>query len=318
MSEDKTLPKQPYFKYVRFGLYALLVLIVLGWLYTIQLKMDTQSSIDNTQKLAQEGADSQFCDIYKKDSFCIKMKEIAENPTVSETQEPPQALQGQPGEKGEKGDKGDPGAAGRGISTFDSSSGNLIVTFTDNSTKDLGRIIGKDGKDGKNGTDGKDGTTGAVGPAGEPGRGILAADLKDGALIVSYTDGTFQNVGNIVGPKGDPGEPGQPGEPGKDGAPGIDGKDGAPGAPGKDGLTPISVDTDVFGNVTISYSDGSVAQAGKVILPTVEIFSCENDTLSFKLSNDTVKSVQVDCSPDAINVPAPAAPANPQAPILTP
>jgi hypothetical protein len=173
-----------------------------------------------------------------------------------------------------------------------------VVKYTDSTVQNLGRIVGKDGTDGKNGTN------------GAAGRGILAADLKDGSLIVSYTDGSFQNVGNIVGPKGDTGLAG------KDGTNGTNGVDGLPG---KDGLTPTSVDTDLAGNVTITYSDGSHAQAGKVILPTVEIFSCEGDTLSFKLSNDVIKTVQVDCSPDVVNAPAPQAPpANQPQSLLTP
>ncbi|QFG12182.1 Hypothetical Protein OBI_RACECAR_54 [Arthrobacter phage Racecar] len=303
MSEDNRAPKPPYFKHVKFGLYALLLLVLVGWMYMLQLKMDAQSATNNTKTLAESGANSQFCDIYKQDDFCKKIKEIAENPTqdVAEANPP------QDGKDGQDGRNGQNGAPGRGIQTFDSSTGNLVVKYTDNTVQNLGRIVGKDGQNGKNGTNGA---------AGAPGRGILAADLKDGALIVSYTDGSFQNVGNIVGPKGDTGATGAAGKDGVDGTPGKDGIDGKDGAPGKDAIYPTSVDSDLSGNVVISYSDGSTAQAGKIILPTVEIFTCENDTLTFKLTNDTVKTVRVDCSPDIAN--PPAAPQNNPATTILP
>lgn len=291
MSEGNSTPKSPYFKHVKFGLYALILLVLVGWIYMIQLKMDSQSATNNTKTLAESGANSTYCDIYKQDDFCKKVKEIAENPTKDIAAAPAP-------ENGKDGKDGQNGTPGRGIQTFDSSSGSLVVKYTDNTIQNLGRIVGKDGQDGKNGATGKTGSTGAA------GRGILAADLKDGALIVSYTDGSFQNVGNIVGPKGDTGAAGKNGVDGKDGAPGTNGIDGKDGAPGKDAIYPTSVDSDLAGNVVISYSDGTTAQAGKIILPTVEIFTCENDTLTFKLTNDTVKTVRVDCSPDVVNTPA--------------
>lgn len=300
MSEDNRTPKPPYFKHVKFGLYALILLIIVGWIYMLQLKMDTQSATNNTKTLAESGANSTYCDIYKQDDFCKKVKEIAENPTTD-------VAANTPAKDGKDGTPGQNGAPGRGIQTFDSSSGSLVVKYTDNTIQNLGRIVGKDGKDGANGAPGK---TGATGTAGTPGRGILAADLKDGSLIVSYTDGSFQNVGNIVGPKGDTGAAG------KDGTNGTNGTDGKDGAPGKDAIYPTSVDSDLAGNVVISYSDGTTAQAGRIILPTVEIFTCENDTLTFKLTNDTVKTVRVDCSPDIAN--PPAAPQNNPAPTLLP
>lgn len=100
--------------------------------------------------------------------------------------------------------------------------GHLILTFTNGTTKDLGKVVGKDGKDGRNGADGKDGHDGRDGrdaPAGRDGK-----DGRDGAV-------------------------------GKDGTPG---KDGAAGADGKDGRGIASVKTDKDGKLVVTLTDGTV------------------------------------------------------------
>ena len=90
--------------------------------------------------------------------------------------------------------------------------GHLILTFTNGTTKDLGKVVGKDGHDGrdgrdapagrdgkdgrdgaagKDGTPGKDGAAGADGNNGKDGRGIASVKTdKDGKLVVTLTDGT--------------------------------------------------------------------------------------------------------------------------------
>ena len=89
---------------------------------------------------------------------------------------------------------------------------------------------GKDGEPGPQGEKGEKGDTGPQGPKGDDGTGVtilgsyataddLAAAhptgnvgdsyLVDGSLYVwSETDGSWQNVGNIKGPKGDTGSSG--------------------------------------------------------------------------------------------------------------
>lgn len=117
---------------------------------------------------------------------------------------------GAPGPKGEKGDKGDPGKDGRdGIDGRDGADGvgvagavinrdgELVITLSDGTTRDLGRVVGKDGAPGRDGADG-------VGMAG------VAID-RDGELVVTLSDGTARKLGPVVG---------------KDGAPGRDGADG--------------------------------------------------------------------------------------------
>jgi len=96
----------------------------------------------------------------------------------------------------------------------------------------------RDGRDGKDGASGRDGV------------GIKGASLREGRLVLTWTDGTEQDLGPVVGPKGEPGMDGAAGLNGKDGRDGIDGKDGRdgrdgvkgdPGRDGKDGLTGAEV-----------------------------------------------------------------------------
>lgn len=61
---------------------------------------------------------------------------------------------------------------------------NLVLTFSDGSTKDLGRVVGRDGIDGINGRDGIDGASGPEGPRGLPG-----IDGRDGVDGINGRDG---------------------------------------------------------------------------------------------------------------------------------
>lgn len=68
--------------------------------------------------------------------------------------------------------------------------GNLIVRFSDGTTKNAGTVDGKDGKDGDNGENGKD--------------GISVRDVYvdgNGDLIVLLSDGTKRNAGNVKQPE---------------------------------------------------------------------------------------------------------------------
>lgn len=85
-------------------------------------------------------------------------------------------------------------------------------------------------------------------------RSIESATVnKAGELVLSYTDGTYQNLGTI---KGD------------DGVDGKDGKDGEDGTDGKDGITTI-----------VDESTGTSLVAAKALRSTVSIYS------SFKVLN---------------------------------
>ena len=162
--------------------------------------------------------------------------------------------------------------------------GDLVVTYDNGETENLGKVTGEqgpkgekgdkgetgaagqDGKDGKDGTNGLDGTDGEQGPKGDTGadgkdgRSVTGFEINDdNELIVSYSDGTSQNLGSIQGPKGDKGDKGDTGAAGKDGADGQDGVDGKNGR----GIANLEVNGD--GELIATYTDGETQNLGRVV-----------------------------------------------------
>lgn len=136
--------------------------------------------------------------------------------------------------------------------------GHLIITYTDGTTEDAGKVVGADGKDGKDGDKGPKGDKGDAGQDGKDGadgkdgRGIKSVTTNDkGEVVVTYTDGTSEILGTLADAKGDQGTPG------RDGFDGAPGRDGANGKDGKDGRGIKSVTTDTDGNLVITYTDGT-------------------------------------------------------------
>lgn len=86
--------------------------------------------------------------------------------------------------------------------------GHLILAFTDGTTKDLGKVTGKDGAEGKPGTDGKDGQAGADGKDGnngKEGRGIASVTTNAaGQLVITLTDGTMLDPVDMPAPAKQP------------------------------------------------------------------------------------------------------------------
>ena len=162
---------------------------------------------------------------------------------------------GKDGAQGEKGDKGDAGEDGVGISSASVNDlGELVLVYSDDSTVNLGTIVGKDGEKGETGAQGEKGETGAQGDkgdAGEDGIGIAEAAInEEGILIITLTDGTEKNLGTVVG---------------KDGAKGDQGEKGETGAKGEDGIGVSGAEINDNGQLVISYSDGNSVNLGKVI-----------------------------------------------------
>ena len=80
------------------------------------------------------------------------------------------------GQDGAQGEPGQDGENGRGIANLEvNEDGELIATYTDGETQNLGRVAGADGQDGTDGVDGKDGQDGKDGERGADG-----ANGKDG------------------------------------------------------------------------------------------------------------------------------------------
>lgn len=106
--------------------------------------------------------------------------------------------------------------------------------------------------------------TGGIGTSGKDGVGIQMVKLVNYELIVTLTDGTEINLGNVrgadgaKGDKGDKGDPGQDGAKGADGKDGINGKDGVNGTDGIngiDGVSPTVEVTEITGGHNVAITD---------------------------------------------------------------
>lgn len=156
------------------------------------------------------------------------------------------------GEPGATGATGAAGADGRGITgTSIGADGHLVVTYSDGTSRDVGKVVGADG------------------------RGIATVTLDDGRLVVVYSDGNRVDLGGVVGPAGrsitgastdggrlvltlDDGStldagPLPPGPAGQNGTDGGQGPAGPPGPTCPDGFSPVETGR-VVGSDGVSYS----------------------------------------------------------------
>lgn len=100
------------------------------------------------------------------------------------------------------GANGADGQDGVGIKTVTlSSTGELMVTLSDNSVINLGNVKGEKGDKGDKGDAGVQGEKGEKGDKGDTGRGIAKTELINGELIITYTDGTKENLGSVSNAK---------------------------------------------------------------------------------------------------------------------
>ena len=130
------------------------------------------------------------------------------------------------------------------------------------------------------------GGQGAMGETGAAGRGIVSTNIDPrGHLLVTYTDGTTDDVGVVAGAAGVDGTDGQDGRGitsttladgrliitftdgqaqdvgpvvGSNGAKGVDGRDGRDGADGR-GVASVA---QVGGQLIVTYTDGSTQDIG--------------------------------------------------------
>lgn len=160
--------------------------------------------------------------------------------------------------KGDKGADGQNGTPGKdGISIVESKindNGELVLTYSDNSVKNLGKVVGADGKNGTNGTNGNDGANGQDGITP-----ILKINTDTNMWEISYDKGlTWESLGvSATGAKGDVGEKGDTGAKGDKGDKGDKGEKGDKGDPGEDGQNGISPKLRVNDNKwEVSYDNG--------------------------------------------------------------
>jgi hypothetical protein len=166
----------------------------------------------------------------------------------------PQGSTGATGAQGIKGDTGSQGPAGLSVSgAAVNGSGRLIITRSDSSIIDAGLVIGPKGDTGATGAKGDTGSVGPAGANGTNGVGVSSAVVSgSGRLIITKTDNSTIDAGNVVGPKGDQG---------------ITGNTGATGAKGDRGVSVFQAVVDGDGNLQITLDDASQLDAGSVIGP---------------------------------------------------
>jgi hypothetical protein len=261
------------------GLILLLVVGVLSGISFYKVNEEKEVAQTNSKVQAETTKNSTVCTTFPDDPLCKMAREIVANPT--------QTVVPKDGKDGKSGRDGNDGRDGRGVTTFvTNASGDLIVTYTDGATQNVGRVVGQNGKDGLPGKD---------------GRGVLTANVESGNLIIGYTDGTTQNLGNIVGPAGQTGETGPTGPTGATGATGPAGETGPQGPIGPQGpagISVINIEVDATGTVVVYYSNNTSQIAGRVIVNTIKSMVCQSDTLIITMVDGTRFSATVDCTPD--------------------
>lgn len=100
------------------------------------------------------------------------------------------------------------------------------------------------------------GGTGTKGDKGDQGVGVSSIKLVNYELIITLTDGTVHNLGNVRG------EQGAKGDKGTDGINGTNGKDGAKGA---DGVSPTVSVTETTNGHTVAITDANGTQSFNVL-----------------------------------------------------
>ncbi|WP_407453757.1 leucine-rich repeat domain-containing protein [Methanobrevibacter sp.] len=95
--------------------------------------------------------------------------------------------------KAAAGKDGVNGIDGIGISSsVINNDGELVVTYTNGQTANLGVVIGDKGEKGDKGDQGVQGVQGIQGETGAAGRGIVKTEISDNNLIIYYTDNTTE------------------------------------------------------------------------------------------------------------------------------
>ena len=108
-------------------------------------------------------------------------------------------------------------------------------------------------------SDALEGVTGGTGIKGDDGVGISNVKLVNYELIVTLTDGTEHNLGNVRGEKGADGQQGIQGEKGEKG------DTGAKGADGTNGVSPTITVTETATGHTITITDVNGTQSFEVL-----------------------------------------------------
>ena len=112
---------------------------------------------------------------------------------------------GAQGPQGNVGPQGNTGATGNGITAATINSGNLLLTYSNTSTQDVGSVQGPTGPQGNVGPTGPQGNVGATGV------GVDSATVTGSNLIITLSNSSTIDAGNVEGPQGATGAQGPAG-----------------------------------------------------------------------------------------------------------
>jgi hypothetical protein len=124
---------------------------------------------------------------------------------------------GATGPQGATGPTGATGATGNGVTAATVSAGNLLLTYSNTSTQNVGSVQGPQGDTGATGP------TGATGATGPIGISVNSAALSGDNLTLTLSNSAVITAGNVRGAQGPTGATGSQGPAGNDGADGADG-----------------------------------------------------------------------------------------------
>ena len=122
---------------------------------------------------------------------------------------------GATGPQGATGPTGATGATGNGVTAATVSAGNLLLTYSNTSTQNVGSVQGPQGDTGATGP------TGATGATGPQGISVNSAALSGDNLTLTLSNSAVITAGNVRGAQGPTGATGPQGPAGNDGADGA-------------------------------------------------------------------------------------------------
>lgn len=178
----------------------------------------------------------------------------------------PQGLTGPAGPVGAQGPQGPVGDDGVSITNAQVTNGDIVLTYSNTSVQNLGDITGPQGPQGLKGDDGDQGIQ------GPSGLSVTGAIISTNDLVITLSDSSTINAGNVRGPQGPTGSIGPKGDKGDDGAAGADGATGPQGPAGSngsngvDGSEGVAGPTGAAGPAGTGINNAVVSGAGNLIL----------------------------------------------------
>lgn len=151
--------------------------------------------------------------------------------------------------KPSQGTNGVNGNDGVGVTKSEvNTSGELVITYSNGDSTNLGKIVGKDGLDGTNGQN-----------------GLSAYEIAKNGGFIGTEEDWLSSLKGAKGEKGEQGIQGVQGEKGQNGKDGTNGTNGIDGIDGKDGIGITNAEINTSGELILTYSNGKSVNLGKVV-----------------------------------------------------